>query len=311
VPQTSGFQTDSLFQFTISPDDRWVVFFKQLTPAEIGTRHWALGNLRVLELATGELHEFTLAEATAPNRLRSGDASWARDSSHCLLPPPANIRSDPERGLILRFQEPDEIEIGSTRVIHGPKPQVEVLGIEYETLKEYTCSDCSPYSNDMDLIAKHVDQRYLELSKLPVNRNEYGAQIVSHDGTRIYFQKGRETAEVTLHEFDIASGKERQLTAHAGDCAAIQRMRASPDGRKLAYQVVTGCGFLDVPKLFVIDVHTGEREEVARVAGGTMHWTSTSDRLFFYRDEHLHVAEFVKPKEPPASKPAATAPATP
>ena len=50
-------------------------------------------------------------------------------------------------------------------------------------------------------------------------------------------------------------------------------------------------------------------EYIGRASGGTMHWTSTSDRLFFHFEDCLHVAEFGKadpamPMTAPATLPA-------
>ena len=309
LPETSDFNTTGGFHFTISPDDRWLVFFKRKSEDGVATSYSHLSNLRLLDLKTGGLRKFTLSEEQAPEGLEHGDASWAPDSSHCLLPPPLPIHWVPERGILIDVRDPAKIRVPSTQVKYGKDRAVEVTGEDYATLEQYTCSDCSPHINDVELMTKHVAAEHLHWGDVSINRNENAEQIVSFDGTKIYFQKGYRTDETILCELDIASGKERQLTSHKADCATIHRLRPSPDGEKLAYMFTTGCGFISVPKLYVLDLKTGETAHIADASGGTMHWTSDSHRLFFYRDDFLHVAEFGKASSPPTTAPA-TAPST-
>ena len=303
IAQTRGFQSRSAFHFTVSPDDHWLVYFENLTPEQVGTRDNEYGNLRVLDLRSAALHRMTIAEKQGPEGLTHGDASWAPDSSYCVLPPPDYIRWVPERGILIDFGDPANIAVKTTQVKYGKDRGVEVGGENYALPEHYTCSDCTPHLNDVELMKKHVDAKHLHWGDVPINRNDNAEQIVSSDGTKIYYQKGWQTDEVALYELDIASGKERELTAHKGDCACLDRLRPSPDGKKLAYQLTTGCDFVSMPKVFVIDLVKHNRQEVAIASGGTMHWTSTSDRLYFYRDDYLHVAEFGKgPTSAPAAR---------
>jgi hypothetical protein len=314
IEETQGFRSDNLFHFTISPDDRWLVFFRRTTPEEAATRHWSLGNLRVLDLRSGSLHSFTLAEGEAPESLEHGDASWSPDSSHCLLPPPTSFTWDGENGILIDVHDPAKISVVSTAVGHGPQRGVDVKGTPYSTLEQYRCSDCSRHLNDVELMKKRVEEKYLDFEPAPIYANAYAKQIVSFDGKKIYFQKGARTDEVALIELDIASGQERELASYKGDCAQIDRMRPSPDGKKLAFQFTTGCNFVSKPTVCVMDVATGVYQTIGKASGGTMHWTSDSRRLFFYRENYLHVAEFGKPPadNAPESKgaPATTTPAT-
>lgn len=307
--ETADFNTTGSFHFTISPDDRWLLFFKRRSEDGAPTTYSHLSYLRLVDLKTDSLHKFTLPEGQAPEGLEHGDASWAPDSSHCVLPPPLPIQWVRERGILVDVRDA-KIRIASTQVKHGKDRAVEVAGEEYKTLERYTCSDCSPHLNDVELMKKHVFAEHLHWGSLLINLNDKAEQIVSPDGTKIYFQKGFGTDETTLFELDIASGKERRLASHKADCAVIDRLRPSPDGKKLAYQLTTGCGFIGMPQVFVFDLHTGKNENIALASGGTMHWTSTSDRLFFYRENFLYVAEFDSPAPPPASAAAATVPAT-
>jgi len=309
LDETKDFRSDSMFHFTISPDDRWMVFFKRMAEEEVGTRHWSMGNLRLLDLKTGTLQKFTLSEEVGPEPLCHGDASWSADASHCVLPPPQSVPASPEKAILIDVHDPANIRVVPVRVTHGENPGVQAPGQEFAAPESYTCSDCFPHTNDVELMKKHIDPRYLHWGDLSINRNDVADQIVSPDGTKIYYQTGpeqREWDELTLHEFDIATGKERTVVSHRGDCPRINHLRPAPDGKQLAYQLFEGCtSFISEPIICLLDLQTGRTRQIARASGGTMHWTSTSDRLFYYHDEYLWVAEFPKSAQ---SQPAATQP---
>ena len=313
IPETKDFRSNSLFHFTISPDGRWLVFFKRTAPEEKATRHRTLGNLRVIDLSSGELHSITLSGEDAPNGLRDGDASWSTDSKLCALPPPQLAQWDSEKGILIDLRDAANIRVVSTTVHYRDQPRIEVAGEQFQMPERFTCSDCWPAQNDVELMKKHVDGQYLKWSGVPVNPNAYAEQIVSPDGSKIYFQKGAQTEEVALIELDIASGTERELAAFRGECARIERLRPSPDGRQLAFQFKTGCDFVGPPDVCVLDLASKQYKVIGKSDGGTMHWTSTSDRLFYYREDHLWVANFGPPAPAPAPAPPTpptTAPAT-
>lgn len=307
LENTQNIQPDSMFQFTISPNDRWVVFFKRLNEGETGNSADYLGNLRVLDLTGGTARTFVLDKGKAPEPIYAGDASWAPDSSHCLLPPPAPEWNSVDVGILIDTHDAANVRITSVEVQSGKSRAVKVPGEKYTVPERYTCSDCFRHTNDVALMKKHVDAKYLRLGTMPVNLNQFAAQIVSPDGTKIYYQKGPkergEWDETTLYEFDIPSGKERQLISYRDDCPVIDRLRPSPDGKHLAYQLTIGLTFMSDPIVYVLDLQTGNSRQIARANGGTMHWTSTSDKLFFYKADYLYVAEFEKPKPPAATRP--------
>ena len=92
------------------------------------------------------------------------------------------------------------------------------------------------------------------------------------------------------------------------------RFAGGPSDALLAYTV----SLVGVPEIFVLDVATGKTQEIA-LGFGPLHWSSTSDKLYFYRKlerpdplgDCLWVAEFEKaatpksvPKPAPATQPA-------
>ncbi|HWB20527.1 MAG TPA: hypothetical protein VG711_09525 [Phycisphaerales bacterium] len=265
-----------------------------------------------MNIKTSEVFEFTVREDEGPQYpMHDVDASWTPDSSMCVLPPPAVN----DRRVIIKFSK-------------GEKPSVSFLPDPGdlkpgETLPQlpqtFACSDCFPHTDDFELLKKHIAKEFLFVGSITPNEDEF--QIVSPDGTKIYYQKGPQGVEppdvthaTTLYELDVATGAERRLVVHEGDCPIISHLRPSPDGKKLAYQVTTGCGFIGVPQIYVLDLAAGKPQSIT-FGDGTMHWSSTSDKLYFYRrwvnenpppGDYIWVAEF--PSQSPASQPAASQP---
>src|SRR5690606_19572939 len=85
VPHTESLHNTSIFNFTVSPDDRWIVFFERDPRDTDPSLHRARGLLCVLDTATMELHRFALAEEDAPGFV-SESALWMADSSFCVFP---------------------------------------------------------------------------------------------------------------------------------------------------------------------------------------------------------------------------------
>lgn len=305
---TQGIEPSSAFNFTISPNDRWLVYFQGVTPEEVGTRHNRFGNLRVLDLRSGQVLALLIPNNAAPDRLVQAEAPWTIDNSSCILPPPSTFPFEPQLAICIDFSDAANISASPARVTHGDKAGVEGKRELAIKPQDMTCSDCSPHLNDVKLLKKHVDSKHLTFGDLSWNLNGNASQVVSFDGTKIFYQEGRGTSETTLVELDIASGVVRALTSHKGDCATIDRLRPSPDGRMLAYQLTTGCDFVGPSPVFVLDLETRDRRQVGTSSGGTMHWTSTSDRLFYYRSKYLYVVEFPKPSSQPTTRPADTPP---
>jgi hypothetical protein len=212
-------------------------------------------------------------------------------AKHCLLPPPVQKPLAQEHGILVAIENEDDVVVTSVEVQHGKKPAIKLRTGELITMADLGCSDCFPLTNDIELMKKHVEAKYLHWNG-PTDQS--AAQIVSPDGTKIYYQKGPEQRpdweEVTLYEFDIARGKERKLTTHKGPHARIDYLRAAPDGKHLAYQLTFDIGFMVGNGVHVLDLGRGHTRRVGTTDGGTMHWTSTSDRLFYYYRDYLWVA---------------------
>lgn len=315
---TAQIELTGTFVFSISPNDQWLVFFnrgdpERPDPPEVDALY---GRLRVMNLLSDEVYSFTLREdQVAMSLLNYSDASWAPDSSMCVLPPP-NVD---DRRVVIKFTPGEKPTLSFLPHPRKPRKPSDPPPDEQINMPErFTCSDCYSRPSDIDLLKKHVPKEFQFGGT--VTRDSYAREFVSPDGTRIYHQKGPQekpyppgNQETALFEVDVTSGKERKLVAHDGTCPTIYQLRPSPDGKKLAYQVNTGCGFGSVTEIYVLDLNTAKTEYIA-LGSGTMHWTSASDRLFFYRRfmegppaDHLWVAELGK-SEPAQTQPRNKAP---
>ena len=102
--ETADFLTASGFNFDISPDDKWLVFFKHGDPEapERPEVHHLYGNLRVMNLHSGQVHAFTIREDRGPRApMDDVSATWAPDSSMCVLPPPGAV----DQRIVIRFDK--------------------------------------------------------------------------------------------------------------------------------------------------------------------------------------------------------------
>jgi hypothetical protein len=194
LDQSAGIEGGSEFNFTISPDDTWLVFFQAVDGRAEEENEGAprfTRRLCLLNLFTGRLHRFALTEAQEPFFWTPPDAAWAPDSSVCVLPParlqpyhPQLVISVQDSATTVSFM-PDPIPPRKAGEPPPPPPPEAKL-----TLPErLTCSDCFPHTDDVELMRTHLPKDCLRL-RGTIHGNEGARQIVSPDGTKIYYQKG-------------------------------------------------------------------------------------------------------------------------
>jgi len=297
VGGTDAVYGDQRLLFTISPDDRWLFFFKRDDLGEDPLGHYAYGRPRLLNLRTGAIHAFTIPESEerlVP--LAYIDACWAHDSSLCVLPPPPTWPNISGLRILISLPKdgPPSLSL-VTDENAGPLPE------------SFTCSDCAPRADDLELLRRHIPKEFL----IEVDTwRAWGEQAVSPDGTKLFYQQRRpvgppsaqETEDTILFEIDVTTGAQRALVVHHGLCARIFHLRPSPDGRFLAYQLTREWGFVSVPEVHVLELATGTNRRLVRGLG-PMRWSSSSDRLYFVRHgvgddaevgDRIWFAEFAK-----------------
>jgi hypothetical protein len=316
INQTKGVISDGSFEFTISPNDRWIVFFKHADAKGDSPSEYDRVVLQILDLRGGILESIELTPQQVPSLVDVGDSSWASDSSFCILPPPLPQYGVQGKAILIRLDDPKNPKVASVPYEGSGKDTRLVLPSGFKLPDWLTCSDCFPHTHDIDFIKKHVDEKFLVLNQDPFTTIQDAMQSVSPDGQKIYFSKGHEhdlqreiqEHDLTLYELDIPSGKERKLVSYHAEYPIIHHLRPAPDGKHLAYEYCHGYGLLTPPReLHVLNLQTGENQVVAKGAGNILRWASTSTKLYFTQEEYISVAEFdwppTKPIQVPGSMP--------
>jgi hypothetical protein len=255
-----------------------------------------------VDLVAAQLFSFNLRENESPGAISRGDASWAPDSSYCIFDPP---RREPESSnkrtaTLIDICDQRTPRVVKAEVSWGKDPTVTAAEV-FMVPDRYGCSDCFAHTDDVDLMKSRIDSQNLHFDGSLREANSEGMQIVSPDGTKIYFQKrltrDPELDEVVICEFDVRSAAERPLKTHRGLSPIVQRLRVSPNGLCLAYQLSSGNGFGGGGSaLHVLNMTSGESQRIANEAYYAMHWSPDSRRLYFYRghpEPRLSVAEFL------------------
>lgn len=259
---TNGVLVESDFTATISPDDRWLVFYEE-KPTPQSSNESAHEWLRVLNLTTSQLLEFRLTEQQAPRESFIGTPRWTPDSHYYIMPGFALVFDDdkPPQLITDLVHEKNTVKIGEAIVA--------LSEVAY-------CSDCYERKGDREII------RSLNREGIHTGGMYSQQAIVSPDGKIVFYQTSNANDDnMRLHMRILSTGKEDIIFTYHGACAVGDYLRASPDGRLLAIQVTTGCGFTRPPKLYIVDVQTKKRWYIGDEVFYVMHWTSDSKRLYF------------------------------
>lgn len=261
LPATNGVIIESDFTATISPNDRWMVFY-EAKPTSQSSSALARGWLRVLDLTTAELFEFELTEQQAPRASFIGTARWIPDGRYYIMP-----------GFALAFMEGRSPQLFTELVYQKQAVTIRDVVVDLDLVD--ACSDCFEEQFDQKTI-ESLRKHHYEIGLLREHR-----QAVSPDAERLYFGDVRDRSRVLVCERELSTQDDRVLAKHTGRCAHVNYLRLSPDGQFLAYQFSTGCNFVRPPKLYIVDVETKVQWYVGDEVFYVMHWTSDSKRLYF------------------------------
>ncbi len=286
LPQTNDVRLLSNFPFTVSPDNKWMLFYQQVPVEELMSVHDD-ARLRVLDLGTGNLYRFEMPDRTGPIESSwVSTARWTADGDYYVGAKFAIvIGEDPKPDIVMNIHhERDAIQIGDRVIPHKDIAQ---------------CSDCYKGTTDSKAIQAVIGAEAM------THISNY-EQIVSRDRGKVYYQKGRQSNTVHIHERDRDTGEDRRLASHSGRCASAMYLRLSPNGRYLAYQIGTGCQWVNPSRLYIVDV---QEKTLWRVGADVfqdvfykMHWTSDSKRLY-YAGRDSNRVNYIAYVDLPATKP--------
>lgn len=258
--------TRERFSLSLSPDDRWLVFYK-ISPGEFTPTA-----LVALDLASGIAHEFDL-EGLDIETSELSERCWSPDGQYCFADDwnPGRRRGRGHPSFFLDFSGgfPDLIK----QPDYGGPEEGEPRTFADFGYGKLGCSDC--YDRGDKIIQTRLPKDYLRF-----NFPDSTRVTLARDGRKIYCQK-RLGMAIGLYEYDLSSETDRRIARIVHESLmeeTISEMRESPDGRFLAFH--------GAQQLQLVDL---ERDKIYRVADGVyhgIHWTSDSGRLFFYSCEN-------------------------
>lgn len=267
--------------FTISPDDRWLLFHQR---PEGASSYEAHSRLHMLTLADNELHQFRLPEELAKRLAGILPAQWSEDGRYYATGIYAVLTCGDDGPRLItspRWQRKNRMNVAEENIV------LEMAA---------HCSDCHEYEQSDEQL------RVLEAAFREGER-EGGEAYVAQDGKWVFHQRGAHSGRVRIYVRNVENKTDRLLATHRGRCVRANRIRASPDGRYLAYQLGIGCGFTRPAQLYIVDVETRDRWRVEPQLFARMHWTSDSSRLYFVKREGWHDATYIHYVDlPPAAK---------
>ena len=277
IVQTQDIKYHSGFQFTISPNGKWMIYLKS-EPEKLVILNLLDFKKSELELTETEFVEFSL----------NANECWTKDSRYCVFPSLAlNYKTiGPHPTLIVDINEGNDPKVIRQTSWNLTQQKIRYADLQPDEL--FTCSDCVSSAikkNERYLMQQYVGS-YLHFSPDYDGANHESFNIISHDKNKIYFQKERRTKEATLYEFDVSKQNEKKLVSFSSflrGCANIERLRLSHDQKYLAMQVSYGCSFVTSPELYIFDLEKGESVSVAKNVYYDVHWNSQSQRLYFYK----------------------------
>lgn len=274
-----GEQEYGSFEYSMSPDNQWIVFI-----VWVDEKRSTKVLLRTTNLSNGLSFSFELPEIKDNRRWTDFDAEyvmfnidhdgWTRDSRLFFVrdksrDPRYNLLANKETaktpaGYVIEYSEQ-----GSPRLIKNYL--LDEKNRYYEDKKELlTCSDCPIIS-------------YLDYKSDPHLRDAL-------DKMSFYTKKG--PYRVSLYEDGI---KKRKLATVLGESPEIQYLSLSPNHRYIIFVEhhinAGGWSFRrDSWPLNLIDLKTGKQYLVA-AGGSSPHWDSKSKRIFFLDDHTLKSVE--------------------
>lgn len=277
VIQTKDIDANSEFQFTISPNGKWLIYLKT-EPEELVILNLIDFKKSKLDLTDIEYTWFSL----------NANECWTQDSKYCVYPSLAlNHKSISHPQLIIDINDGNKPKLVRQESYKSTENYISYVDLQPDLL--FSCSDCVSSAIKKNEKSLMQMQPYVESHLYFSTGNEVNhdsSNIISHDKNKIYFQQGRRTKETILYEFDIPTQKNKKLhsfSATLRDCATIDRLRLSPNQKHLAMQVSYGCTWITPPELYIANLDTGELVSVAKNVYYDMHWGSHSQRLYFYK----------------------------
>ena len=265
ISQTAGMNANAEFQFTLSPDNRWILYFEQKYP------YYDQYNLIAFDTVSNKKFTIDTGDiSTVGLQMQIQNNCWSKDSHYCVLPIPKSSQ-DPtilerEKSVVtLSPQSPwltgnqlGESQFADTGGVVG------YINNAPDILIDFT--------NPVGPILKkqYFDYRLVDMT--------YRNQNIPFQNNRLIFD------QISYGGFDCSdcSGLVNKEKDFGGNSHG--REYTSPDGRFVAQEISHGnsSGFFTPPDLYITDTKTGSKNFITHNVYYDMHFTSDSNGLYFY-----------------------------
>jgi len=280
--ESTKYQDGHEFAFTLSPDNRWLMFFANESPGDETNDNYFNPSVVVINTATKAKHILKTVDTVKDVIIGIDESSWSIESKFFLIADAYGKK--PLLILDVSGSEPKLVEY---------KYLTANQKLEYRSvLDTLSCSDCYDRSREDSLFEQFIakDDFYPAYQQ-----PSFAYNIMSKDGTKLFFLKGRERkseAKPALAFFDIPTKSEQVLyefpsrpaVGGGNECVEIEKMRLSPDERYLYYHLEYGCGgFFSNRKTgsYILDLNSRTPYYVSPQIEHTVHWSSDSKKLFY------------------------------
>ena len=289
LPETSEFNTQGEFGFSISPSDEFLVYSKD--PHYEKQDYEQNYAIAVFNLLDGSKKIIPVSAETNMAFTSNYKECWSQDSNYCVINSPLGNNYG---GVYPKFII-DTSDINNIKLINQssnfPSPNPYMTYSEIEPSDKFTCSDCLS-ATGLKYLEHANAERMLEKDLLQKNQvlgNQYRYRNVyfwmTDDQKYMFYVKYDGRNKASLIKLDLNSYNQEELTEFSKSswCINVGELRLSPNGNLLAFKVSYGCTFVTPSDLYVIDIEQKEKYLVSKNVYSGAVWNSKSDKLYFYR----------------------------
>lgn len=259
--QTVGIDASSEFQFTLSPDNKWILYFETNKPLE---------QYNLVAFNTVSKKKFTIDTKnviTAQLRFQMKNNCWSKDSKYCVLP--------------IGFPRTDPRIVERLSSIQSPAGAPWIKGNLLGESEFTDIGGASGYPNNApDILidfsnpeSPTLKTQYFDYSLVDPSRQHINTQNTVNRLTFDQISPDGFTCSDCIRDFE----KEKDFGGNSHG-----REYISPDGRFIAQEISHGSGFVTPPDLYIKDTTKLSSTFVASNVYYDLHFTSDSKGVYYY-----------------------------
>ena len=271
--------TEENFDYSISPDNKWLVHLSIETEGK-----QSLYMLNTVNLETGATTKFVLPERNEKRKSKDFDSfyvlfniscdGWTKNSRYFVIRDKS--RDEKPAGFLIDFTDEK-----LPRLIHNYLHE-DADKFTFEKKGLLICSDC-PLLTIGEALNTYPAYDFPNVGSK--------SQLYSSDRKKMFYTK-KFSRRASLYEYDAVHRKGQRLTTVIAECPDIEGLKLSPDERYLAFTESYLCNsFLrsDPAQLKFVDLTTKRVYFVTEGIGA--HWDSKSEKIYFMGDKGISFAD--------------------